>query len=73
MSANDNENIVGPGEAALIVAPDGDIRVIVPDPDDYPDIHPNAVLLGVVAVRARDSEWVEEMLAFYEGNKTNGG
>ena len=73
MAANDNQNIVGPGEAALIVAPDGDIRVIVPDPEDYPDIHPNAVLLGVVAVRARDPKWVEEMLAFYEGNKTDGG
>ena len=73
MSANDNENIVGPGEAALIVAPDGGLRVIVPDPDNYPEIHPNAVLMGVVAVRARDPKWVEEMLAFYEGNKTNGG
>ncbi len=72
MAANDNQNIVGPGEAALIVASDGDLRVIVPDPDNYPESHPNAVLLGVVAVRARDSKWVEEMLAFYEGYKTNG-
>ena len=72
MAANDNQNIVGPGEAALIVAPDSYSRVIVPNPEDYPDIHPNAVLLGVVAVRARDPKWVEEMLAFYEGNKTNG-
>ncbi len=73
MAANDNENIVGPGEAALIVAPDGDLRVIVPDPDNYPEIHPNAVLLGVVAVRARDSKWVTEMLTFYERNNTDGG
>ncbi len=73
MAGNDNQNIVGPGEAALIVAPDGGLRVIVPDPDNYPEIHPNAVLLGVVAVRARDSKWVEEMLAFYERNNTNGG
>ncbi len=73
MAANDSETIVGPGEVALIVAPDGDLRVIVPDPDSYPEIHPNAVLLGAVAVRARDPEWVKEMLAFYEGSSSDGG
>ncbi len=67
-----NETIVGPGETALIVAPDGDLRVIAPDPNDHPAIHANAVLLGVVAVRARDPEWVKEMLAHYEGNHADG-
>ncbi len=54
--------LIGSKEAALIVAPDGEVRLVLPESDGVND---RVALLALVAARFEDPKWVARMLVEY--------
>ncbi len=68
--ADDRDDLfVAPDEAALIIEPDGELRLILPEHLEDDEAHPFVALLAVVATKFGDPEWVAGMLKEYEGQK----
>jgi hypothetical protein len=62
----DEDLTVGPDEAALIIAADGELRLVLPDHETNDDLHHLVALLALVATKFDDPRWVAEMLMEYE-------
>ncbi len=62
----DEDLTVGPDEAALIIAADGEFRLVLPDHETNDDLHHLVALLALVATKFHDPRWVAEMLKEYE-------
>ena len=60
--------IVGPDEAALIVAPDGEVRLVLPEGNEVND---RVALLALVAARFEDPQWVAVMLVEYREGRSD--
>lgn len=64
--ATDQGTVLRPDQAALVAEPDGSYSLLLPDTgkDDLP---PSVLLLGAVALRIADPEWVAETLEILTG------
>lgn len=64
---SDHGTVIGPDHAALVVGPDGDLQLLLPDKerDDMP-MPIMMVFLAAVAIRSDDPEWVKETLAILD-------
>jgi hypothetical protein len=57
------ETVLAPDQAALVVDPNGEMWMILPDYPDDAEVPGGVLLLAAVLRKAKDPEWVDEMLA----------
>ena len=65
----DYGTVLPDGSTALVVDRDGQLSFLMPNGSDDQDVPKMAQLLPAVLLQSRDPEWVEEMIAAFEGNK----
>ena len=62
--ADKNEDtIIGPKKAALIVEEDGEFRLILPDYGDDADVPFQVSLLVAISVKLNDENWITATMA----------
>ncbi len=66
MGNGDEDLVIGQEEAALIIAKDGEMRLVLPEHDADDEAHHRVALLALVATKFEDPRWVAQMLMEYE-------
>lgn len=62
----DHGTVIGPDHAALVVGPDGELRLLLPDQDDNASLPIMMMLLAAVAIRSGDRGWVLDTLSILD-------
>lgn len=61
--STDQGSVLPPDAAALVVDAAGELSFLIPDYPEDAKVPTMVQLLAAVLIRARDEEWVEEMLS----------
>ena len=62
----DEQTIIRPEEAALVVEESGEFRLVMPEFGDDEDVPPGVLLLAAISIKLDDDEWLDMTMSALE-------